>query len=469
MRGFLQSKGFMSSAKGFQQGRGFLHPVKGFQLGTLLNPDYAYIGNQRWVKSIAVDTVSALGFVIPNVTDNTIFASSITLYNNAYTAQSGTVEQKIYAGVKAAAMWCYYNNDASIGAWAGRMVNGYGILLLHMDINYYNIANPSNKLKLRIGNLMDYQVLNSYLVANAGGKLKEIGLDHWLTPNTGATDQYKFGAVGGGQRQTTGTFSAGSFKTSAKYWAVDNYDNLRLYFMSLGNADALVTINNDLLERGMYCRYIVAEPKLTTLGDSITRQEKWQLAILKAKKFTYVSNETTLGTLGRKAMGVSSSRVVPLIDAGVVGQQSGNSIYERADSVHLYSPDNIILAGGTNDMTFGNVGTMADEAYTGAAVSENPPTFIAAYKGTLDKLIANNPNKRIVCVTPLFTTAVTVEVIQSFVTAILEIASAYGLTGIDLLNGVPINASNHATYLQDGVHPNDLGGTMIGEYIASQM
>jgi uncharacterized protein (TIGR02145 family) len=43
MRGFLQSKGFMSSAKGFQQGRGFLHPVKGFQLGALSNPFPSYL------------------------------------------------------------------------------------------------------------------------------------------------------------------------------------------------------------------------------------------------------------------------------------------------------------------------------------------------------------------------------------------------------------------------------------------
>lgn len=44
--------------------------------------------------------------------------------------------------------------------------------------------------------------------ANPGGVLKSVGLDYWLTPNTGATDLVKFNARGVGQRQDNGYYSA---------------------------------------------------------------------------------------------------------------------------------------------------------------------------------------------------------------------------------------------------------------------
>lgn len=41
----------------------------------------------------------------------------------------------------------------------------------------------------------------------AGGKLKELGLDYWLTPNTGATNEVSFNGRGSGYRNTSGVFS----------------------------------------------------------------------------------------------------------------------------------------------------------------------------------------------------------------------------------------------------------------------
>jgi len=53
----------------------------------------------------------------------------------------------------------------------------------------------------------DFNTLISYLggASVAGGKLKEVGLLHWNTPNTGATNEVGFNGVGGGKR-TSGLF-----------------------------------------------------------------------------------------------------------------------------------------------------------------------------------------------------------------------------------------------------------------------
>lgn len=61
----------------------------------------------------------------------------------------------------------------------------------------------------------DWRILAYYLVNYnigqsvplLGGKIKEIGTTHWLTPNTGAEDNVGFGARGAGRRGSNGIFS----------------------------------------------------------------------------------------------------------------------------------------------------------------------------------------------------------------------------------------------------------------------
>jgi uncharacterized protein (TIGR02145 family) len=50
-----------------------------------------------------------------------------------------------------------------------------------------------------------------------GGELKEIGTDHWLTPNTGAVDTYSFAALGGGDKNRwTGVYE--NLKETGFFW-----------------------------------------------------------------------------------------------------------------------------------------------------------------------------------------------------------------------------------------------------------
>lgn len=157
---------------------------------------------------------SGTGIYIINKADNTTldlenisvqevgWSDSTSLYNYVYADTSGTAEQKEYAAVKAAAMWCYYNNDPAIGAVYGKLYNWYAARLLQLDIDYYNAANPTTPWGWRVPTSADFTTLSTYLGGDAvaGGKMKKEGLDYWNTPNTGADNSSGFSVIGGGYR-----------------------------------------------------------------------------------------------------------------------------------------------------------------------------------------------------------------------------------------------------------------------------
>lgn len=67
----------------------------------------------------------------------------------------------------------------------------------------------------------EVSTLNSNLGADSGGKLKETGLAHWNTPNTGATDEVGFSMVGAGYRTNAGAFAG--IKTDSRFWLIDDF------------------------------------------------------------------------------------------------------------------------------------------------------------------------------------------------------------------------------------------------------
>ena len=84
----------------------------------------------------------------------------------------------------------------------------------------------------------DWLKLTTYLVSEyvAGGKLKETGISHWKSPNTGATNESGFTALPGGYRYGNGTFydigGTGNWWSSTEVstnnaWCYTMYNNLR--------------------------------------------------------------------------------------------------------------------------------------------------------------------------------------------------------------------------------------------------
>jgi len=165
------------------------------------------IGSQIWSLRNFEATRTALGVDIPNVTVNADWANATVLYNDAISG-GATVREALIA----AAMWCYYGNNAANGAIYGKLYNGYASLLLNADMNTAGFG-------YRVPSRVDHETLSSNLGGDsvAGGKMKMTGLDYWNTPNTGATNESGYSALAGGSRGSTGIFS--SIQTQARSWS----------------------------------------------------------------------------------------------------------------------------------------------------------------------------------------------------------------------------------------------------------
>ena len=133
------------------------------------------IGNQLWMAENLKATQYNDGSPIPQLTAN---QSWITTTDGAY---------------------CWYDNDeATYKQTYGALYNWYAVDTGILSPKGWHI--PSNT---------EWLTLIDYLGGEniAGSKLKEAGTSHWLSPNTGATNESKFTALPAGDRiGADGTF-----------------------------------------------------------------------------------------------------------------------------------------------------------------------------------------------------------------------------------------------------------------------
>jgi uncharacterized protein (TIGR02145 family) len=166
------------------------------------------IGTQTWSGcNLNVDTYQN-GDIIPEVQDPVIWASLTT------------------------GAWCHYNNDPANEAIYGKLYNWYAV-------NDSRGLAPSG---WHVPSDDEFTTLANYLggATYAGGKMKEEGLCHWNSPNTGATNESGFTGLPGGARiYNTGGFSylnnLGFFWTSTE--ATEYFtDTAFFYWLLVGAA-----------------------------------------------------------------------------------------------------------------------------------------------------------------------------------------------------------------------------------------
>lgn len=126
-------------------------------------------------------------------------------------------------------------NIANIG-WRVPLIDDYYTLTQFIDVSY----NPYSP------DFMQYSSV-------AGGELKQIGLDYWNSPNTGATNSYNFNARGSGER---GASSFSYLNQKLILWLIDegditnakvcliNYNESKFYVRSIYSGEGKIQGNS---------------------------------------------------------------------------------------------------------------------------------------------------------------------------------------------------------------------------------
>jgi uncharacterized protein (TIGR02145 family) len=120
-----------------------------------------------------------------------------------------------------------YNNDE-----ANRAI--YGGLYTHAQINNPGFC-PTG---WHVPTYDEWVTLINYIgtVADAGGKLKEVGTTHWTAPNTDAVDTYGFKALGSGYSDGT---NFGYLMQRGMFWCKDSLTGLGRYVYMLYDSGSI--------------------------------------------------------------------------------------------------------------------------------------------------------------------------------------------------------------------------------------
>jgi len=125
--------------------------------------------------------------------------------------------------------WCYYNNDPANEAIYGKLYNWYAI----------NDPRGFAPDGYKVPTDDDWSGLINCLGGSsvAGGKMKST--TGWTSPNTGATNESGFNAVGAGNRGTGGSFS--NIGTFGVFWTADEVGSTAAIYRQLTNTSAAIT------------------------------------------------------------------------------------------------------------------------------------------------------------------------------------------------------------------------------------
>lgn len=180
------------------------------------------IGSQTWARCNTSVSKYNDGTDIPEVQDPTAWAALTT------------------------GAWCYYNNDPSTEAAYGKFYNWYAV----------NDPRGLAPTGYHVPSDAEWTVLTNELggLTSAGGALKETGLCHWSSPNTGATNSSQFSAVASGIRNHLGAF--GNKPSYAFWWSSTQLSASAAYMRNVSYNNSSVSVSNYLKQYGFSVRFI---------------------------------------------------------------------------------------------------------------------------------------------------------------------------------------------------------------------
>ncbi|MBN1893213.1 hypothetical protein JW906_01910, partial [bacterium] len=177
-----------------------------YETGTMIGNDgkiyqTVKIGTQWWMAENLRETKYRNGSAIPNVTTYSTWAS-------------------LYSGAR-----CAYENKQSNADEYGYLYNWYAV----------NDSRDIAPQGWHVPTDSEWQTLVDYLggESGAGGKMKETGTSHWISPNSGATNESGFTALPGGcySYNNKGTFNYLGYH--AYFWSSTQYDIWLAWYRNL--------------------------------------------------------------------------------------------------------------------------------------------------------------------------------------------------------------------------------------------
>lgn len=180
------------------------------------------IGENEWTGSNLRTGKYSNGDVIPVVTDekkwSSLTSGAWTVYNNDYELQ--TVYGNLYN-------WYAVTDERGLCPAGWRVPTDGDWKVLEMTLGMSSAS--SNRVGIR----------DRY----AGGKLKETGTGHWLSPNILATNEYGFTALPGGYRHPRGQFY--TLRRNLNWWTSTGHDEYNAWYRN-------IYYNNAAIYRNIY-------------------------------------------------------------------------------------------------------------------------------------------------------------------------------------------------------------------------
>ncbi len=179
------------------------------------------IGSQFWTAENLKTTRFNDGTAIPQVTDNSTWQSL------------------------AGAGYCWYNNDEANKEAYGALYNWFVVVSSKLSPSGWHVSSDA-----------EWTILETFLggLAVTGGKLKETGTDHWLTPNSGATNETGFTAVPGGRRSRDGSFDQQG--ENANIWTNSTASNLAAWYRSMNYSNTAIARTDTSVNFGFSVRLV---------------------------------------------------------------------------------------------------------------------------------------------------------------------------------------------------------------------
>jgi uncharacterized protein (TIGR02145 family) len=126
--------------------------------------------------------------------------------------------------------YCWYNNQSDYGNTYGALYNWPTVSSQKLCPTGWHVPTDTEWISLenQLGGL-----------SVAGGKLKEIGTEHWTVPNSGATNEMMFNALPGGYRMNTGEYdNKGSY---GNFWSATSVNATVAYYRYLYYGNGTMT------------------------------------------------------------------------------------------------------------------------------------------------------------------------------------------------------------------------------------